>query len=550
MANNVGTLVIAPIRPQSTADVFPTAVANEISGGWHSYPTYADLVSIPTERIAGGMAAYVQADNAIYVYKSGIWEVLTVGMSGSGGGDVSYLTSRVNEISASLFVVRNDVATISGNLNTLSGDVAELSNTVVNLTNTVNTISGNLDTLEATVQNVETNITAINSDLNTLETTIISVSGTLATNYYTKTDSDNRFVHLTGNENIAGNKTFNNNVTVLGDLNVSGTLTYLDSTNLAISDNVIVLNRGEVGAGVTNINAGLTVERGSLPDSNMVFNEVSDRWMVGTGDLSANPPLTAIALLTDVATVSGALLDEINSSQGDIASLTSSVSTLAITSVAHEIRITNLESTVTDLTASFGTLMQGTVACSISANLYTINHATVNINTSFPVVSLTVPTSGSTLYVQGILDRTPTNFKVVLSGIPEVTGYAINWQMNLSGSAFVVKTYDVQDLVSTSAISASPTNVAVDASSYDNAYLALQGHANMLLPLNMANGQSINIVVKQNASPNNWQLFFDPAFEFSGGTPPTATTGSGATTVFTVLKVANRYFVSYLLDFN
>ena len=80
MANNSGTLVISPIRPQSEDDTFPSAFANEIKGGLHSV---ADLVArdaISSDRRQEGMMVYVLSDQNVYQLKTGIdnanWESL------------------------------------------------------------------------------------------------------------------------------------------------------------------------------------------------------------------------------------------------------------------------------------------------------------------------------------------------------------------------------------------------------------------------------------------------------------------------------------------
>ena len=67
--------------------------------------------------------------------------------------------------------------------------------------------------------------------------------------------------------------------TILGDLTVSGTTTTVNSANLNITDNVILLNKDEVGPGVTLGIAGIEIERGSETDNaGWFFNELEDWW--------------------------------------------------------------------------------------------------------------------------------------------------------------------------------------------------------------------------------------------------------------------------------
>jgi len=62
-------------------------------------------------------------------------------------------------------------------------------------------------------------------------------------------------------------------VYMTGNLVVKGSQTTVDSTNLAVTDNIIEVNSGEQGAGVTLGTAGLQIDRGSYVDTQIVFDE-------------------------------------------------------------------------------------------------------------------------------------------------------------------------------------------------------------------------------------------------------------------------------------
>ena len=62
-------------------------------------------------------------------------------------------------------------------------------------------------------------------------------------------------------------------VQVTGNLVVSGTTTTVNSTEVTINDNILVLNAGEAGTGVTLNESGIRIERGSLADVQFLFNE-------------------------------------------------------------------------------------------------------------------------------------------------------------------------------------------------------------------------------------------------------------------------------------
>lgn len=96
------------------------------------------------------------------------------------------------------------------------------------------------------------------------------------------TESD--YVHTTGTETIGGNKTFSNNVIITGDLTVNGTVTQVNTTEVNIGDNILVLNSDETGT--PSQNAGIEVERGTSDNAFLLWDESVDKWGVKIG---ANP---------------------------------------------------------------------------------------------------------------------------------------------------------------------------------------------------------------------------------------------------------------------
>lgn len=62
MPTNLGTLVISAIRPNNSADLYPTALSNEIKGGFHTYSSYSSLATIPALRRQPGMLVNIYDD--------------------------------------------------------------------------------------------------------------------------------------------------------------------------------------------------------------------------------------------------------------------------------------------------------------------------------------------------------------------------------------------------------------------------------------------------------------------------------------------------------
>lgn len=76
----------------------------------------------------------------------------------------------------------------------------------------------------------------------------------------------------------ATDQTFTGNMIVSGNLTVNGTQTVLNTTELTIDDNIILLNAGETG--IPSLNAGIEVERGTSANVRFRWNETSDKWQV------------------------------------------------------------------------------------------------------------------------------------------------------------------------------------------------------------------------------------------------------------------------------
>ncbi len=95
---------------------------------------------------------------------------------------------------------------------------------------------------------------------------------------------------------LVGDTTVTGAFTVTSGLTVNGALESINSTNLVIKDNVVVLNSGESGNGVTNQYSGLQFDRGGLADWQLVFDESDDKIKAG-----AIGSLVALATATDIA---------------------------------------------------------------------------------------------------------------------------------------------------------------------------------------------------------------------------------------------------------
>ena len=140
---------------------------------------------------------------------------------------------------------------------TLTGDVAG-SATMTNL--------GDV-TITTTVQ---PNSVALGTD--TTGNYVATISGTTNEIEVTGSGSETAAVTI----GLPDDVTITNNLTVGGDLNVTGKVNAVNTTVINIQDNKVNLNSAFTGAPVAD--AGIRVERGDLADVEVLWNETNDNW--------------------------------------------------------------------------------------------------------------------------------------------------------------------------------------------------------------------------------------------------------------------------------
>jgi hypothetical protein len=71
-----------------------------------------------------------------------------------------------------------------------------------------------------------------------------------------------------------------NDVTVSGDLIVSGTTTTINTETIELADNIILFNSNATGS--ASQDAGIEIERGDDTNKTLIWNETDDKWTVGS----------------------------------------------------------------------------------------------------------------------------------------------------------------------------------------------------------------------------------------------------------------------------
>lgn len=92
---------------------------------------------------------------------------------------------------------------------------------------------------------------------------------------------------VTRDSNVTfGSINITNNAIITGNLTVEGSTTTVSSNTVEFSDNILMINNGELGTGVALGVAGIEIDRGTSPNYQFVFEESSNQFKIGEiGDL-------------------------------------------------------------------------------------------------------------------------------------------------------------------------------------------------------------------------------------------------------------------------
>ena len=149
-------------------------------------------------------------------------------------------------------------------------------------------------------------------------------------------------------------------LTLSGNLTVSGTRTYVNTTTLDVGDNIITLN-ADLGAAAPTQNAGIEIMRGTSANVQFMWDETNDRW-------STNGQPIAVSSLVAAGAASG-------------------ITTLA----AGNTTITGFANVSTTLQVGTNTATFGTAA-------YLVANGNVGIGTSSPAAPLHVSSTNINSY--------------------------------------------------------------------------------------------------------------------------------------------------------
>jgi hypothetical protein len=154
-------------------------------------------------------------------------------------------------------------------------DVAVTNNTITVSAEDASTTNKGVASFDAADFNVNAGVVTvkdINLDSQTAGDYVATIIGTANEVTVSPNSGHNAAVTI----GLPDNVEITGNLQVGGNLNVIGTVNSVNTTQINIEDNKVKLNSGFTGTPTTD--AGIVVERGTLTDVEILWNETSDKW--------------------------------------------------------------------------------------------------------------------------------------------------------------------------------------------------------------------------------------------------------------------------------
>ena len=191
---------------------------------------------------------------------------------------------------------------------------------------------------------------------------------------------------------LPDNVTIGNDLTVTGNLIVSGSTAYINTTELLVEDNLVTLNSGTTGA--PSLNAGIEIERGTSANTDIRWNESLDVWQFtndGTNYYTIKDFDTALATkTTDNLTQGSTNLYFTDERAQDAISTAIAAGTQTNITVSYNDSTNSFSFISVDpgVTSLAGTADEVTVSASVGAVTLSLP-ATINANTTGTAAALT-----------------------------------------------------------------------------------------------------------------------------------------------------------------
>ena len=302
--SNTLTVGGSEVALQSSVDLVQDNVLSQTS---NLYNTYTSL----TGNTYDTYVTLTANDYNTYTTLAGLIDDVQDNVATISGGGTANVYNTYVTLSGLIDDVQDNVTTNVGSINTVQSNLSSLSTDVLNNTNNIDTVQSNvttnvqrLDSLKyfrrVTANGVNIDATA-NADALTIAAgdgiTLLGDAGTKtltihvdgASDVNTVQDNvtalaanvdivqDNVAAIIDGTTPFSGDVTFQQNVTIDGNLIVGGSQTTIGSVDTTIQDRTIILSNGATSAG---FDTGILMSRGSDANVFIGFDESADQVVV------------------------------------------------------------------------------------------------------------------------------------------------------------------------------------------------------------------------------------------------------------------------------
>ena len=212
----------------------------------------------------GSVASLKAADEALDSQLKSVADAVS-----SNDSDISTLQSNVSTAQSDISTLQSNVSSNDSDIATLQSNVSSNDSDISSLQSDVSTLQSNVSSNDSDISTLQSNVSSNDSDISALQTQ----AGSLA--------SDGNSASFSGNLSAA-------DLTLSGNLTVSGTTTTVSTTNLDVSDSLINLSKGAASGTTASNDGGFVIERGST-ESNAAFfwDESADKFKVVTTSATA-----------------------------------------------------------------------------------------------------------------------------------------------------------------------------------------------------------------------------------------------------------------------
>jgi hypothetical protein len=387
-----------------------------------------------------------------------------------------------NLISNSLTSTSAETVLSSQGANTLDVRIVTANTNMKNYVDVANTsMKSYVDTANTNMKNyVDVANTSMKSYVDTANTNMKSYVDTANTNL--KNYSDSTFVRLNpaSAQTIAQNLTLSGDVIISKNLTINGTVTTVNTQELNIADNEIVLNSDVPNNVAPTQNAGFIINRGSSTNTYIRWNETIDSWVANNGITAGefrlantttyltegtNLYLTAARVRANVSNTAPILY---NSSTGVFSHATSGVIAATYgTSIAVPVFTVNAEGHVTSVT---NTAIR--TATTSQTGVIQLENSVSSSNTNTAAVPASVRTAH--VHAQNAFNTANGAFtkanNAVQNGFVTIAANGINIVADSNNDTFTLSSntgeIDIQSNATTDAVTIGLRDTAVTAGTY------------------------------------------------------------------------------------